>query len=140
MDQSALREAVRNDRIKFATMRPPGSPFATLDRRVVVVDAPDLVELSHNDDPRVLDQLVELLDERDHAWAAQVLLAALTRRDEKLVESFANAPDEWWNTFGATAHQRWRSWLDGARGRLAWDAEAQHFVERPAEASTADPQ
>jgi hypothetical protein len=130
MDVTALRDAVRNDRIRFATMRPPGSRYATLDRRVVVVEPPELVELSRTGDPRLLNALVDLLGDRDRAWAAEVLLAALTRREEKQVESFAAAPEEWWAALGATAQERWRSWLDGVADRLTWDANEQHFVDR----------
>jgi hypothetical protein len=107
-----------------------------LDRRVVVTGPPEVVELSRSGDPRLLDALVDLLGDRDRAWAAQVLLAALTRHEEKFVESFATVPEEWWATFGATAQTRWRAWLDGARGRLTWDAEGQHFVERPSEGAS----
>jgi hypothetical protein len=85
-----------------------------------------------------LDALVKLLRDRDRAWAAEVLLSALTRREEKLVESFVSAPDEWWQTFGANAAERWRAWLDGARDRLVWDAAAGYFVERLGTESTSD--
>jgi hypothetical protein len=130
-----LLAAVQSDRIRFATMRPPGSRYATLDRRVVVVEPPELVELSRTGDPRVLDELVDLLADRDRAWAAEVLLATMTRREEKLVESFATAPDEWWQAFGATARERWRAWLREAAGRLAWNPDQGYFVEgTPADA------
>jgi hypothetical protein len=133
MDVTDRLDAVRSDRIEFITMRHPGSPYATLDRRVVVTGPPPLVELSRSGDPGLLDALVDLLDTPDRAWAAEVLLAALTRREEKLVESFATVPDEWWQSFGATTQARWRSWLDATRDRLTWDAEGQHFVEQPGE-------
>jgi hypothetical protein len=134
MDVTGLLDAVRSNRIEFATMRPPGSRYATLDRRVVVFAPPELAELSRTGDLRLLDALVGMLGDRERAWAAEVLLAALTRREEKLVEGYATAPDRWWAAFGATARERWRSWLDGARDRLAWDAEGAHFVERSGEA------
>jgi hypothetical protein len=124
-----LLEAVRNDRVEFVTTRPPGSRFALLGRRVVVTGPEELVELSRTGDPRVLEELVELLKEPDRAWAAEVLLAALTRREEEIVNSFAATPDEWWPAVGGTAHERWAEWLSGARGRLSWDAEEGNFVE-----------
>ena len=75
MNLQDILASVRNDRIKFATMRPPGSQFASLDRRVIVTGSPELVELSASNDPQVLSYLVELLGDRDRAWAAEVLLA-----------------------------------------------------------------
>ena len=125
---SELVAAVGRADIVFATMRPPGSRFATLDRRVVVVDPPELRALAESGDLVVLDELVELLSDQDRAWPALVLLAAMTRREEKLVESFQDQSD-WWDVIGRTAHHRWRTWLDEARDRLVWDPAAKMFVD-----------
>jgi hypothetical protein len=84
--------SVRNDRIKFVTMSPPDSQFATLGRWVVITGPPELVELSKTGDVRILDELVRLLKDSDRAWAAMVLLAALTRREEDVVSAFATSP------------------------------------------------
>ena len=127
MDLSAPLSHVRNDEIEFATMRPPGSPFATLDRRVVVTGPARLAELARLGDPRILDELVALLRQPDRAWAAAVLLAAMTGRDSKVVESFATTPDRWWDAVGRTAHEQWSAWLDENRERLAWDQDRQIF-------------
>ncbi len=81
---------VWNDRIKFVTMSSPDSQFATLDRLIVITGPAELIELAGKADIRVLDQLVSLLRDPDRAWAAIVLLAALTRREEKVVDAFAN--------------------------------------------------
>jgi hypothetical protein len=124
-----LLESVHNDRIQFATMQPPDSKFVTLDRRVVVTGSPELVTLSRTGDPSVLDELVKLLREPDRAWAAQVLLAAMTRREEKMVDVFARTPEEWWNSVGKTAHQRWSQWLQEKKGKLIWNSENKVFSE-----------
>ena len=123
-------DSVRNDRIEFATMRPAGSQFATLERRVVVAAPPELVNLSLAGDPQVLDQLIELLKDPDRAWAAMVLLAAMTRREEKIADNYAAIPDQWWESFGKTAFERWSKWLEENRGKLVWDSENHIFVER----------
>jgi hypothetical protein len=124
-----LLDGVRNARIGFVTARPPGSPFATLDRRVIVTSPEEAVQLSHIGDVRVLDELARLLHDHDRAWAAVVILAALTRREEKLVESFASDPDEWWRALGQDAQARWSAWLSEKRDALAWDPGEQFFVE-----------
>jgi hypothetical protein len=122
--------SVRNDRIEFATMRPPGSRFAILERRVVVTNPPELVNLSKIGDPCVLDELVKLLREPDRAWAAEVLLAAMTGREEKIVDSFATAPDEWWTSIGKTAYNRWSKWLKESQGKLVWNPEKRVFLAK----------
>jgi hypothetical protein len=126
---SELVAAVGRADVVFATMRPQGSQFATLDRRVVVVDPPELKALAESGDLAVVEELVELLRDRDRAWPALVLLAAMTGREEKLVESFQDQPD-WWDVIGRTAHHRWRTWLDEARDGLVWDPAATVFTAR----------
>jgi len=128
MKLDELLGAVQSDQIEFVTMRPEGSPFATLERRIVVTGPPELVELASSGDVLMLDELVKLMNDPDRAWAAGVLLAAMTRREEKMVDSFAAAPDQWWNTVGKTSHQRWSTWLKEARG-LEWDSANKVFVE-----------
>jgi hypothetical protein len=123
-------ESVTNERIQFLTMRPPGSFFAVLERRVVVTAPPEAVEIARRGSVEVLDALVDLLKQPDRAWAAEVMLAAMTRREEKLVDAFATTPERWWGSVGETAHERWRAWLDEVRRRLVWDPEQGAFTVR----------
>src|SRR5262245_10024567 len=127
MEPSDMLSAVQNDHIQFATMRPPGSQFATLERHVLVTAPPELVELSRTGDVEVLDSLVEMLQEPNRAWAAEVLLAAMTRNEEKLVDSFSGGPDKWWETFGETAYQRWSKWLAENKQKLVWNPDKVSF-------------
>ncbi len=120
---------VDNDQIEFVTLPPPGSPFATLERRIVVTASPALVALTQRGDLHLLDELVPLLADPQRAWAAEVLLAAMTGEEAKIVDSFAAHPTEWWDALGQTAQARWHAWLDQRRGKLTWDSENQIFVE-----------
>lgn len=120
--------AVHNARIQFASFRPPGSRYASLDRRVKVVAPPELVELAQTNDVTILDQLVELLSDRDRAWAAEVLLAAMTGQEADLVANYSGPPEGWLETQGATAAGRWRTWLAAHRAQLSWDTEARSFT------------
>ena len=129
-DIERLLDAVRSDEVEFATMRDPPSRPPSLERRVVLTAPPELVQLAATGDVRVLDRLVDLLEDPDRAWAAQVVLSALTRRDEKIVDGFATSPDEWLETVGRNAHARWKEWLDARRDLLVWDAETRRFFER----------
>jgi len=129
MDLKDSLTSVRNDRIKFVTTSSGDSPFTTLGRRVVIVGPPEVVELSRTGDVRILDELVALLRDRDRAWAAMVLLAALTRREEDVVNAFATSQEKWWESVGKTACYRWSEWLTETRGKLTWDAKNRVFVE-----------
>ena len=104
-------EAVRNDRVEFVTRRPPGSPFAALEREVVVTGPPELRQLAAAGDADVLDDLIDLLDDPERAWAAEVVLAAATGREAKQVDAVAARPGEWWDAVGRGAQERWRDWL-----------------------------
>jgi hypothetical protein len=123
-----LLAAVRSADVEFATFTPEGSEFALLDRRVFVVAPPELAELAGSGDRAALDALVGLLRDPERAWAAEVLLAAMTRREEKEVEAFSGRSDEWWESLGASAHERWAAWLAEHGDRLRWDAETRAFV------------
>ncbi len=130
MELKEMLTAVRNERIEFVTMRPPGSEFAVLDRRVVVTGPSELVKLAELGELRVLDELVNFLQEPDRAWAAEVLLAAMIRREEKIVDSFAATPNEWWDSVGKTAYERWSKWLQETKGKLVWDSKKKTFIVR----------
>lgn len=129
MKLNDMLEAAHNDRIEFVTMRPPDSQFALLERRVVVTGPPELVQLAQTGTLNMLDELVKLLADPDRAWAAEVLLAAMTRREEKIVDTYAAHPDEWWHSVGEGAYQRWNNWLKENRGKLAWDETSKTFTE-----------
>lgn len=123
--------AVQSDRIQFATYRPQGSRFSTLERRVKITAPPELVALAASGDATVLDELLPLLREPRRAWAAEVLLAALTGHDEKAVDSYARTPTAWWQSLGPRAHRYWSQILDDNRGRWTWDEKAGRFVASP---------
>jgi hypothetical protein len=127
-----LLPAVRNADIRFATFTPSGSPFAMIDRRVVVLAPPKLERLATAGEPRALPALIELLRDPERAWAAQVLLSAMTRREEKEVEAFSTDPGAWWETLGTTAHDRWAQWLADRGAHLSWSAADGAFVESDA--------
>jgi hypothetical protein len=125
---SELADLLADAPVEFATMRPPGSSFAVLERRVVVTAPERLRELSRSGDPALLDDLVGCLADEETAWPAEVMLAAMTGIDAKEVETFAGDPAGWWATFGDGAHDRWEQWLDEHRDGLRWDAAAGMFM------------
>jgi hypothetical protein len=126
-DLQRLLAGVRDRDVEFASVGDAGP--ASLERRIVVVAPPELAELTGTGDVRVLDHLVGLLDVPGRAWAAQVALSAMTRRDEKLVEANQSPPDEWLDTtVGRGACARWTAWLAEHRDRLTWHPETRTFT------------
>ena len=55
----------------------------------------------------MLAKLVKLLNELDWTWAAVVLLAFYGSVGEKMVDTFANIPDEWLDSIKKSAHAPW---------------------------------
>jgi len=86
-----------------------------------VTGPPEVLELIIAGDREILDELVTLLKDPARAWAAEVLLAALTRNEEKIVDVFQARPVEWWDSLGKTAYERWQKWLTEQKSELAWD-------------------
>jgi hypothetical protein len=128
MELDKLIDAIHNDRIEFATMRPPGSRFALLERRVIIIAPSEAITLAHSGDIAALPALVDLLTDPDRAWAAVVVLAAMTGREAKMVDTYAGNPAGWWTTLGETAHDRWSTWLNEIQDDLVWDDENKIFT------------
>jgi hypothetical protein len=123
-----LLDSVRTADIQYATFRPPGSPFITLGRRMVVVAPPDAVELSHTGEVRVLDALVPLLLDEKRAFAAEVMLRAMMG-DEPLG---LGEPASFSKEQGQAAHAAWSKRLAELRSVLVWNAVENHFARLPA--------
>jgi hypothetical protein len=123
-------QAVRNDSIQFATSRRRGATLPTLDRQVVLTGPPEAVAIAERGEVAVLDQLVPLLADRDRAWAAEVMLAAMTGREADIVNSFQARPSSFFDEVGQGAKDRWQRWLDEVRGKLQWDAAQKQFTLR----------
>jgi len=130
MELAQMLSAVSNDNIEFVTARSEEATLPIAQRKVVVTAPPELVELSKAGDVNVLEKLIELLPHRDRAWAAEVLLAALTGNEADIVNAFATQPNRWQESIGKNAHERWNRWLKARKGNLVWDAQAGAFVER----------
>jgi hypothetical protein len=129
MQEQQWVNAVTNQKIQFVTTGEVGAPLPTLGRRVVVTGPPEALLLISSGDVRVLHDLVSLLADPNRAWAAEVLLASLTRHDEDIVNAFASRPDQWQASLGSGAQSRWNEWLRPREGKLRWDPESRAFAE-----------
>lgn len=130
MELAQMLNAVSNDNIEFVTARREDAALPTAQRKVIVTAPPELVELSKAGDVNVLEKLIELLPDRNRAWAAEVLLAALTGNEANIVNAFAAEPNSWQESIGKNAYERWNRWLKARKRNLVWDARAGAFVER----------
>jgi hypothetical protein len=125
-----LLNAVTDENIEFATARNDRAVLPTLDRRVVVTGPPDVVKLVSIGDVTVLEGLVTLLRDPSRAWAAEVVLAALTHHEEDIVNAFAAHPDRWQASVGKNAYERWHNWLTSHKAALRWDPQEHVFAPR----------
>jgi hypothetical protein len=124
-----LLDAVTDAKIEFVTARDDRAALPTIGRRVVVTGPPDAVKLMSIGDVRALEELVELLRDPNRAWAAEVVLASLTRNEGDIVNAFAAHPDRWQDSVGKNAYERWSEWLKSRAGKLTWDPQARVFEE-----------
>jgi hypothetical protein len=129
MREMQLLSAVTNDKIQFVTTAGDAGALPTMGRRVVVTGPPEVVKLMSIGDVNVLEELVGLLRDPNRAWAAEVVLASLTRHEEDIVNAFATRPDRWQDSVGKNAYGRWDTWMKSRRGNLRWDPGAHSFVE-----------
>jgi hypothetical protein len=121
-------DEVRDETIEFASMRPPDSRLAVLERKIVITSPEAVAVISRSGDVTLLDELVALLGDGSRRWAAFAVLAAMTGRHAEIVDTYATTPDTWRRTFGAGAEAEWRSWLDAHRAALVWDERQSSFV------------
>jgi hypothetical protein len=118
MQLPQLLNAVTDETIEFVTTRDDRTPLPVLGRRVIVTGPPDVVRLLSIGDINVLEGLVGLLLDPNRAWAAEVVLAALTGNEADIVNAFAAHPDQWKGSVGKNAHGRWSEWLTSRRDGL----------------------
>jgi hypothetical protein len=128
MERNKLLEFVSDKKIRFTTARPAHAKFVFLDREIIVTGPPEVVSLRRTGDVLFLRELVNLLAERGRAWAAEVVLAAMTGREADIVNAFAADRNAWLNSVGRTAHERWSNWLDETNGKLVWDSVKEVFI------------
>jgi hypothetical protein len=134
-DQTAQRsihdllKRVNDRNIRFGRYTP--DRHVPSDRRVFVDAPPAAVTLVSLGRLEVLDALVEALKDKRRAWAAQVMLSKLTRREGNMVEMYSTDWRGWYRDFGDSAYSSWRKWLDENRASLRWDAAKRVFLAVP---------
>jgi hypothetical protein len=99
-------------------------PFPTQNYKIIIEKPSELVQLSNTNDFRILDELLKLLNYRDRAWAAHVLLSRMMGLTLIVAESYvldnqvglytydvkSISPEKWWETEGKTLHAK-KAWI-----------------------------
>jgi len=121
-------QMIRNDTIKFGNYRPPEATLPTRGRKIMILGPADAVRLAHSGDLHVVDSLVPLLADPDRAWAAEVMLSAMTGHDSDLVLDYESNAGDFLKDFGHGLEDAWKKWLAEFRDRLQWDDKFHRFV------------
>jgi hypothetical protein len=93
------------------------------DNRVFILNSPKIYWLSNTNNPKILDELIQLLDVPGRAWAANVILAKMFGKAS--LGDFdirVNKASQWWETKGKVgkAKREWAAYLKQVRSTLRW--------------------
>jgi hypothetical protein len=99
-------------------------------KRIRVISPPEAVEVSQFPWVIKLPQLIELLDNKDRGWAAFILIAQMTRNDDRILSTNAS---KWWAEDGANGleKKRWMGfWKTVKNNSLYLDSRKKYFMYR----------
>jgi hypothetical protein len=128
MSWTLLLKSVNNKTIQFATYRPSGTKTALLERKIKVTGPDSVLTLMLQADVDLLPALIDLLKDSTKAFAAEIILTALTDANGKTIEAFSGNPEEWWKTLGVNAYQHWNNWYEKTKKSIEWDKSKKIFV------------
>lgn len=149
-----LLESVRNANLQFREeniptlsrdeIRGPAEdglpPWPTQNYKIIIEKSSELIQLSNTNDFRIIDELLRLLNYRDRAWAANVLLSrmmglttietelyVLDNKVDLYTYNFKSvSPEKWWEAEGKTLHAKkdWITYIRKFKPLIKW-----HTVE-----------
>jgi hypothetical protein len=99
-------------------------PWPRPNYKIIIEKPSELIQLSNTNDFRVFDELLRLLNYRDRAWAAHVLLSrmmgiTLLEAESYVLNNKVNlytydvksiSPEKWWEIEGKTLHAK-KAWI-----------------------------
>jgi hypothetical protein len=100
------------------------------DNRVFILNSPKIYWLSNTNNPKVLDELIQLLDSPGRAWAANIILAKMLGKaslgDFDIRVGKAN---QWWESKGKVgkAKQEWAAYLNQVKPTLRWSTVGGYY-------------
>ncbi|MGB7414277.1 MAG: hypothetical protein WA902_08720 [Thermosynechococcaceae cyanobacterium] len=95
-----------------------GRQLRSIATRVFIQGPVKAYKLSYVNDPRVLDELINLLTVEDRAWAAHIIIHKMLG-----VELLDKSPEQWWLEEGQTGKEKeyWTQYLKEVRPSLVWN-------------------
>jgi hypothetical protein len=101
-------------------------------KRVFILNPSKLYRLSNINDLKVLDALVDLLDNRDRGWAAHITLCKMLGLDGLGSDLFQTPPNQWWELEGKTqkAKQEWTQYLQEVKPTMVWSPMGGYYKHR----------
>lgn len=123
--------------------KPPPMPFGpppgiTTDSilhsevRIFIISSTNVYKLSYSNDPRVLDALINLLDNPDRAWAAYVTLSKMMGINGLSSKVDKITPNQWWELEGKTqkAKQEWVQYIQTVKPSMIWSPVGGYYKHR----------
>jgi len=126
----SILENVQNDRIRYATALPEGSPFVSAGREIKITAPIAILGSFQPGAEHLVPKLIALFDSPDRDWAANLLLYALTGRDAMLLGGFETNIAKWRDRQKELDRRYWIGWWEENQGRLEWSGSRLRPVPR----------
>jgi hypothetical protein len=119
----------------FISSPPPGWTTDSIlypEVRIFIINPPKVYWLSNSNDRRILEELINLLDDPNRAWAANIILskmlgiAGINSRIDQIT------PSQWWEIKGKTkkAKQEWTQYLQNLQSSMVWSPLGGYYKHR----------
>jgi hypothetical protein len=100
------------------------------DNRVFILNSPKIYWLSNTNNPKILDELIQLLDSPSRAWAANVILAKmLGKASLGDFDIRVDKASQWWESEGKVgkARREWAAYLKQVKPTLRWSTVGGYY-------------
>jgi hypothetical protein len=114
---------------------PPGMTTDSILRpevRIFIINPRKVYWLTNSNDQKILDELINLLDDPNRAWAANITLSkmlGITGLSSKIDQI---TPNQWWELEGKTqkAKQEWIQYLQKVKSSMVWSPLGGYYKHR----------
>jgi hypothetical protein len=100
--------------------------------RTFIINPNKVYWLSNSNDQRILDELINLLDDPNRAWAANITLSkmlGITGLSSKIDQITLK---QWWELEGKTqkAKQEWTQYIQKVKSSMVWSSLGGYYKHR----------
>jgi hypothetical protein len=119
----------------FISGPPPGWTTDSIlypEVRIFIINPHKVYWLSNSNDQRILDELINLLDEPNRAWAAHITLSKMLGITGLSSKVDRISPSQWWELEGKTqkAKQEWTQYLQKVKPSMVWNPLGGYYKHR----------